>query len=133
MRNQYNDHKRWADILTQFATGLQNLEAFRMRNIDFEEGNLEPLDERGTAGTKNIHDYADFETLLNENHHVLFLRVAGGAEWIYVSQDEYDWKSKRDWRVDNEALEVWERVVKDRLMIMGKRYVGHVGPRPKPT
>lgn len=48
-----------------------------MRNIDFEEGNLEPLDERGTAGTKNIHDYADFETLLNENHYVLFLRVAG--------------------------------------------------------
>ena len=62
-----------------------------------------------------------------------FLRVTGGAKWIYASQDEYDCKSKRDWQVENEALEALEKVVSDRLMIMGKRYVGHVDPRPKPA
>ena len=82
MRNHCNDHKRWTDILTQFAMGLQNLEVFRMWNIDFEEENLEPFDERGTAGTENMHNHAEFETLLNENHHMQFLRVTGGAKWI---------------------------------------------------
>ena len=85
MGNQYIDHKRWADILTQFATGLQNLEVFWMRNIEFEEGNLEPFDERGTAGTENMHYHAEFETLLNENYHVQLLGVTGGAKWIHVS------------------------------------------------